>query len=56
MPLAERRERHASMLEVVRRNDVRAWHERFVAALRGARARSDEHWKNYTRQQVVTLR
>lgn len=35
MPLAERRERHASMLEVVRRNDVTAWHERFVGALKG---------------------
>lgn len=34
MPLAERRDRHASMMEVIRRNDVRAWHERFVAALR----------------------
>ena len=56
MPLAERRERHASMLEVVRRNDVRAWHERFVDALKVAGAPSGEHWKNHARQQAVPLR
>ncbi|MGH8310998.1 MAG: alpha,alpha-trehalose-phosphate synthase (UDP-forming), partial [Steroidobacteraceae bacterium] len=39
MPLAERRERHASMMEVIRRNDVTAWHERFVGALKGAGGR-----------------
>ncbi len=39
MPLAERRERHASMMEVIRRNDVTAWHERFVGALKGAGVR-----------------
>jgi trehalose 6-phosphate synthase len=33
MPLAERRERHASMMDVIRRNDVVAWHHRFVDAL-----------------------
>ncbi len=38
MPLAERRERHASMMEVIRRNDVTAWHQRFVGALKGAGA------------------
>lgn len=33
MPLAERRERHAAMMEVLRRNDIHAWTRRFVAAL-----------------------
>jgi trehalose 6-phosphate synthase len=37
MPLAERRARHASMLETLRRNDIRAWRSRFVAALDAAR-------------------
>jgi trehalose 6-phosphate synthase len=36
MPLDERRARHAAMLEVLRRNDIRAWRERFVAALQAA--------------------
>jgi trehalose 6-phosphate synthase len=35
MPLAERRDRHAGMMEVLRRNDVAAWHKRFLAALKG---------------------
>ncbi len=40
MPLAERRQRHESLLEVVARNDIHAWHTNFVAALeeRGADA------------------
>ena len=33
MPLDERRERYASMIEVLRRNDVTAWRTRFVDAL-----------------------
>lgn len=33
MPRAERRERHARMIEVLRRNDIHAWHTRFVAQL-----------------------
>lgn len=36
MPLAERRERHATMLETLRRNDINAWSNRFVAALEAA--------------------
>jgi trehalose 6-phosphate synthase len=36
MPLAERRDRHTAMMEVIRRNDVTAWHQRFVEALSGA--------------------
>jgi trehalose 6-phosphate synthase len=33
MPLDERRSRHAAMLEVMRRNDIHAWHARFVEQL-----------------------
>ena len=33
MPLAERRERHQAMLEVLRRNSIAAWHSSFVKTL-----------------------
>lgn len=33
MPLAERRDRHQAMLEVLRRNDIHAWRRNFTAAL-----------------------
>ena len=33
MPLPERRERHAAMMQVLRRNDIAAWTRRFVDAL-----------------------
>lgn len=33
MPLSERRKRHEALLEVIRRNDIHAWHRRFVAEL-----------------------
>jgi trehalose 6-phosphate synthase len=33
MPLAERQERHARMLSVIRKNDIFAWRDRFVDAL-----------------------
>ncbi|HEV8444033.1 MAG TPA: trehalose-6-phosphate synthase [Steroidobacteraceae bacterium] len=33
MPLAERRERHQAMLEVLRRNSIAAWHSSFVNTL-----------------------
>ena len=33
MPLAERRERHQAMLEVLRRNSIAAWHTSFVNTL-----------------------
>lgn len=33
MPLAERQQRHATMLEVLRANDIHAWRRRFVDAL-----------------------
>lgn len=34
MPLAERKERHAAMLAILRKNDITAWRTRFVDALR----------------------
>jgi trehalose 6-phosphate synthase len=36
MPLPERRERHAAMLEVLKRNDITTWTRRFVEALEQA--------------------
>jgi trehalose 6-phosphate synthase len=36
MPCNERRERHAAMLEVMRRNSLDAWRDRFEADLRGS--------------------
>jgi len=35
LPLAERRARHAKMLEALHRNTIRHWHESFIASLRG---------------------
>jgi trehalose 6-phosphate synthase len=55
MPLAERRERHASMLEIVRSNDVRAWHERFIAALRHSVVPSVEHWEHHAFKKAAPL-
>ena len=37
MTLSERRQRHKALLEVVRRNDIHAWHGKFVEALDQAR-------------------
>ncbi|HMB73288.1 MAG TPA: trehalose-6-phosphate synthase [Gammaproteobacteria bacterium] len=37
MPLAERQERYEEMIKVLRRNDIHAWSERFIAALTDAR-------------------
>jgi trehalose 6-phosphate synthase len=37
MRLPERRERHQQNLEILRRNDITAWHTRFVAGLQAAR-------------------
>ncbi len=42
MPAGERRERHASMLEVLRRNDITAWRTRFMDALIAAHARGNQ--------------
>jgi trehalose 6-phosphate synthase len=40
MPLQERRERHAAMLNVLRHNDITAWRTRFVDALVGPGSRA----------------
>jgi trehalose 6-phosphate synthase len=37
MPLNERKERHASMIEILRRNDITTWRTHFVDALMQAR-------------------
>ena len=42
MPAGERRERHASMLEVLRRNDITTWRTRFMDALLAAHARGPD--------------
>ena len=36
MPLAERRERWFNMMDVLRRNDITRWRERFVIAQQSA--------------------
>lgn len=36
MPLGERRDRHAALLDVLRRHDIHAWHGNFVAELEAA--------------------
>jgi trehalose 6-phosphate synthase len=36
MPLAERRERWFNMMDVLRRNDIARWRERFVTAQQSA--------------------
>jgi trehalose-6-phosphate synthase len=33
MSLDERKERHASMMEILRKNDITSWRTRFVDAL-----------------------
>ena len=38
MPLAERRDRHQAMLEILRRNSIAAWHSSFVSTLEAVRA------------------
>jgi trehalose 6-phosphate synthase len=47
MPLDERRARHAAMLDVMRRNDIRAWHTRFVEQLitRDTGQAVTAHWR-----------
>lgn len=41
MPLEERRERHADMIGVMRRNTLAAWRDRFVSDLAAARIAND---------------
>jgi trehalose 6-phosphate synthase len=38
MTLSERRQRHKAMMDTIRRNDIHAWHGKFVAALEEAAA------------------
>jgi trehalose 6-phosphate synthase len=38
MPLGERRERHQSMFEALKRNCIHAWHSRFIGVLEQARS------------------
>jgi trehalose 6-phosphate synthase len=42
MPLAERRDRHAAMIEVLMRNSITAWHTSFVDTLESLAGRSTE--------------
>jgi trehalose 6-phosphate synthase len=44
MPLAERVRRWEAMMEGVMRDDVRAWRDRFVAALEAASAGPETEW------------
>jgi len=37
MSLDERRERHAAMMQILRKNDITAWRTRFVDTLLGDR-------------------
>ena len=37
MPLAERRERHESMMQVLRRNNLMQWSQSFLERLQGCR-------------------
>jgi trehalose 6-phosphate synthase len=41
MALEERRERHAAIMQALRRNDIHAWRRRFVGALEQAGIRAD---------------
>jgi trehalose 6-phosphate synthase len=41
MPLGERRERHQGLVDALRRNGIRSWHERFVGALDAIRQGRD---------------
>jgi trehalose 6-phosphate synthase len=42
MPLAERRERHAAMLDVLKRNSITAWHTSFLDTLESVMGRAPE--------------
>ena len=42
MPLAERRERHAAMLDVLKRNSIAAWHTSFLDTLESVMGRAPE--------------
>jgi trehalose 6-phosphate synthase len=40
MSLAERQQRHAAMMDILRVNDITAWRTRFVDDLEGTRSNS----------------
>ncbi len=42
MPLAERRERHAAMLDVLKRNSITAWHSSFIDTLESVVGRAPD--------------
>jgi trehalose-6-phosphate synthase len=42
MPLAERRDRHQAMLEVLERNSISAWHTSFVDTLESVGGQAPE--------------
>ena len=55
MSLDERRERHADMMKVLKRNDITAWHERFVEALTSARSRGSKRASSTERQSMAPV-
>ncbi|WP_435926882.1 alpha,alpha-trehalose-phosphate synthase [Dryocola sp. BD613] len=52
MPLAERISRHSEMMEVICRNDIHRWQERFVGDLKQVTPRSDA---SHLQQKVATF-
>ena len=46
MPLEERRERWEAMMDRLRRQDVTAWRESFVAAVSAAPYHAEPSWSN----------
>jgi len=42
MPLAERISRHAEMMDVIHKNDINHWQERFIRDLKQIAPRSEE--------------
>jgi trehalose 6-phosphate synthase len=46
MPLGERRERHRAMIDVLRKNDIVAWRDRFVDALLASRRERSHERRN----------
>jgi trehalose 6-phosphate synthase len=42
MPIAERRERHHLMVDVLRRNSIHAWHSSFIDTLESVAGRTPD--------------
>ena len=55
MSLDERRERHADMMRVLRRNDITAWHERFIEALTSAGTARSKRAESQERQRLARV-